>query len=103
MMAWDKTTREAKCRIFDKPLGNAFLQLQILATHPQYQGLGAGTALCNWGLKMARLENVPVAVFASPMGRKLYRKLGFQKVNNVIIKAEGDDEVINIAAMVYEA
>jgi predicted acetyltransferase len=72
-----------------------------LATHPQYQGIGAGTALCNWGLKMSRLENVAVAVFASPMGRKLYRKLGFQKVTNVIIEAEGDDERINIAAMVY--
>jgi predicted acetyltransferase len=101
MRAWNDATREAKCHIFNDFLGDSFFQLQILATHPRYQRLGAGTVLCNWGLKMSRLENVAVSVFASPMGRKLYRKLGFQKLSNVIIQAEGDDEVISLTAMLY--
>jgi GNAT superfamily N-acetyltransferase len=100
--AWNEMMQEAKSRLFDTPFGQHYFQLQVLATHPQYQRLGAGSALCNWGLKMARLENLSVAVFASPMGRKLYSALGFEPVSNVIIQAPGEEEFINIKAMVYK-
>jgi GNAT superfamily N-acetyltransferase len=102
MKVWNEATQEAKSRLFDSQFGPDYFQLQILATHPRYQRLGAGSELCNWGLKMARLENVSVAVFASPMGSKLYSSLGFQTLSNVIVHAPGDGELINLKAMIYK-
>jgi predicted acetyltransferase len=102
MKAWNEICAQSKYTLFDQNFGRHYVQLQILATHPQYHRLGAGTALCNWGLKMSRLEKVVVAVFASPMGRKLYSCLGFQPISNVVIQAPGEEEHISIQAMIYQ-
>jgi hypothetical protein len=101
LKAWNETMLAAKQSLFNARFGQQYFQLQILATHPQYHRLGAGTALCNWGLKMARLENLGVAVFGSPMGRELYSRLGFKMVAIVKIQTQDDDEALSLAAMVY--
>jgi len=101
MKIWTKEMQRARETLFDDVLGENYLQLQVLATDPQFQRLGAGTLLCKWGIKMADLESTPAAVFASPMGQRLYTSLGFHSLSNVLLQAKDDNECISIAAMVY--
>ncbi|KAF1986480.1 acyl-CoA N-acyltransferase [Aulographum hederae CBS 113979] len=101
MQAWNKTTSWSKQRIFDDIYGTGHFHLQILATHPSYRKRGAATALCNVGLAAATRLNMVVSVFASPMGRRLYRQLGFCYVNEVRIQVEGEDQFVILTAMLY--
>jgi GNAT superfamily N-acetyltransferase len=101
MKAWTETMCQAKSRIFNAQLGHNYFQLQILATHPRFQRQGAASELCHWGIKAARDTGFSIAVFASPMGRELYSRLGFEWCDDVRICASDDDEEIQVAAMAY--
>jgi GNAT superfamily N-acetyltransferase len=98
--AWTETLRTSKKILFDGRFSN-YIQLQILATHPKYQRLGAGTALCNDGIRAARMLRLPIAVFASPMGHKLYSQLGFTTLDTVTIQVKGEEENVVLTAMAY--
>ncbi|KAH6621594.1 hypothetical protein B0J18DRAFT_399686 [Chaetomium sp. MPI-SDFR-AT-0129] len=75
--------------------------LKILLTHPSYQRRGAGTALTRWGIETARqLGGLYTAVFASPMGMRLYRGLGFREVGRFRVQLEGEGEFLEIPALV---
>ncbi|KAI7715111.1 hypothetical protein KC353_g6337, partial [Hortaea werneckii] len=54
--------------------------LEIIATHPQYRGRGAGSMMINWGLERADQDNVEAYLEASPEAVSLYEKLGFENV-----------------------
>ncbi|RMY83825.1 hypothetical protein D0861_07249 [Hortaea werneckii] len=54
--------------------------LEIIATHPQYQGRGAGSMMINRGLERADQDNVEAYLEASPEAVSLYEKLGFENV-----------------------
>jgi len=101
MKAWTEAMCRAKAQIFDAQLGRNYFQLQILATRPEFQRQGAATELCLWGIEAARCTGFAIAVFASPMGRVLYSHLGFKWCDNVRIRALGDEQEIEVAAMVY--
>ena len=52
--------------------------LTFVATHPRFQGRGAGTLLAEWGLERARQEgNIPVYLESTIAASSLYRRLGF--------------------------
>jgi len=102
MRLWTHMTTTARQRLFDDCYGSRHIQLQILATHPTYQRKGAGKALCNWGIEMARRRGMVICVFASPMGRYLYGCLGFRNKAHVRIWVDGESESILLAAMIYE-
>lgn len=51
-----------------------------LATHPDYQGNGLGAALVRWGLEQAEKDGLPVYLEATPAGAPLYKRLGFEVV-----------------------
>jgi GNAT superfamily N-acetyltransferase len=99
--AWADSMPKAKARLFDSAFRDRYFQLQILATHPDFQRQGAGSALCAWGLRESQLRGLAVAVFASPMGRLLYSHLGFTKVGCARISVPGETEHVEVAAMVY--
>jgi hypothetical protein len=101
LTAWKEWTSKARSVLFDAPLGRQYFQLQILATHPDFQRQGAGSALCDWGLRISQLTGLVVSVFASPMGRLLYGRLGFTTVGSVRIGAQGETEHVILTAMVY--
>lgn len=73
------------------------LYLGELATHPNWDGHGFGTAQVEWGMKKAKAEEkllsriegrdvkVPVTLLATPAGYPLYRSLGFESVANVTL------------------
>ncbi|RMX77828.1 hypothetical protein D0869_09574 [Hortaea werneckii] len=60
--------------------GRGHWYLEIIATHPQYQGRGAGSMMINWGLERADQDNVEAYLEASPEAVSLYEKLGFENV-----------------------
>ncbi|KAI6860843.1 hypothetical protein KC338_g6799 [Hortaea werneckii] len=60
--------------------GRGHWYLEIIATHPRYQGRGAGSMMINWGLERADQDNVAAYLEASPEAVSLYEKLGFQNV-----------------------
>ena len=89
--------------MFDDKYGaDKHMYLSLLNTHPTYQGHGAGKALCQWGLEKAKREGWRVTLFASPMGKRLYAKLGFRDVGSFKTQVEGETEWLDIPAMVLE-
>ncbi|KAI1773225.1 hypothetical protein F4818DRAFT_423664 [Hypoxylon cercidicola] len=57
--------------------GKGVYVLELLAVHPDYQGLGAGTALVKWGTDAADEQRIKAVVESSPAGRRVYEKCGF--------------------------
>jgi GNAT superfamily N-acetyltransferase len=101
--AFAETLAQSKKIIFDGSYGRRHFTLQVLATRPGWQRKGAGTMLCNWGIKMSLWTGMAISVFASPMGRKLYSHLGFRPISEVKLAVDGDDESVAVLAMSYEA
>ncbi|KAL2265844.1 hypothetical protein VTJ83DRAFT_6944 [Remersonia thermophila] len=99
--AFRTTLAEQRTKLFDERYrslgGHVFLKL--LMTHPLWRGRGAGTALAKWGVERARELGVHATVFASPMGLRLYRKLGFREVGSFRVELEGDGEFVEIPAL----
>lgn len=60
--------------------------LNILATHPNWDGQGFGAAQCHWGMAMASEMGRPTTLLATPAGWPLYDSLGFESVANITIK-----------------
>jgi GNAT superfamily N-acetyltransferase len=57
----------------------AVLVLDICAVLPEFQKRGIATALTRWGLEEARKRGIEAVMEASVMGRKVYKKLGFNQ------------------------
>ncbi|KAJ9164816.1 hypothetical protein NKR19_g1075 [Coniochaeta hoffmannii] len=83
--------------------GGGYMFLKILLCHPDYRRRGAGTALVRRGVAVARLHGAHTALFSSPMGVHLYRKLGFQEIGKFEVAVAGDEERLEIPAMVFPA
>ncbi|KAI1139235.1 hypothetical protein F5Y05DRAFT_381212 [Hypoxylon sp. FL0543] len=58
--------------------GKGAYVLELLAVHPDYQRLGAGTALVKWGTKAADEKGVAAVVEATQIGRHLYERCGLR-------------------------
>lgn len=56
------------------------IDLDMLATHPNYNGRGLGSQLLRWGLHRADEAGVDTFLASTPQGRRLYEKYGFQVV-----------------------
>ena len=75
--------------------------LMILATHPDYQRQGAGGNLTMYGIDRAKEERLAATLFASPMGRQIYGKMGFRDLGVVKIQVDGESESVWEAVMAY--
>lgn len=101
MKAFTDAMEVAHRQYFTDVHGADHIHLRILATHPDYWRRGAGTKLCNWGIDLAEKHRTYISVFASPMGEKLYAQLGFKKLAVVVVQVKGEEEKVNISAMLY--
>ncbi|TQV89936.1 hypothetical protein V2A60_002529 [Cordyceps javanica] len=101
MAAFSSVLQLAKKSYFDSTYQSQQLHLRVLATHPDFQRKGAGSALCNWGIEWAKQRHVPVTLFSSPMGQQLYSSLGFTKIGAVTVRVEGEQEELSIGVMEY--
>ncbi|KAI1253326.1 hypothetical protein MGN70_005534 [Eutypa lata] len=57
--------------------GKGVYVLEMLAVHPHFQRLGAGTALVKWGTNAADEQGLKAVVEGTPVGRRLYESCGF--------------------------
>ena len=69
--------------------------LNILFTHPDYRRKGIGAMLVKWGSEQAKHRGVEFWLNATPVGKPLYEKLGFQLVerNPLVPKTDNPDDV----------
>ncbi|CZT21231.1 uncharacterized protein RCC_07094 [Ramularia collo-cygni] len=68
--------------------GRPYILLNLLCVHQDFQRMGVGKALMEWGVKLADEVHLPVHIEASPAGVYLYRKMGFREVDVAVVKAE---------------
>jgi hypothetical protein len=76
-------------KYFDFPYARRF-NLNLLATHPSWDGNGFGARHVQWGqnkslslsLSLSLEPKMPVTLFATPAGYPLYDSLGFESVKN---------------------
>ncbi|KAH7377964.1 acyl-CoA N-acyltransferase [Cadophora sp. MPI-SDFR-AT-0126] len=80
--------------------GKEQVHLWLLATHPDFRRRGAGTMLCNWGTERATEKGWVLTVLASPMGNKLYQELGYKLVGQFTVRADHEEESLEIYCLV---
>jgi hypothetical protein len=69
------------------------LHLNMLATHPDWDGNGFAALNLDWGVRFAKALGEPVTLIATPDGYVLYDDFGFRSLKNVTIKTlEGWEE-----------
>jgi len=90
----------SKRDLFDTRYTRGHMFLKILLCHPDYQRRGAGTALTSWGIDEGRRLSLNTTVFASPMGLRLYKKLGFREIGRFRVQLEGEELYLEIPALV---
>lgn len=100
--AYTNTIATARKKWFDDVYGARRLHLKMLGTHPDYQGRGAATQHCRWGMELAREHKVPITLFGGPLGQRLYSHLGFHILASVIVQVEGEEEKMSIGVMIYK-
>lgn len=66
-------------------LNQSQLYLELLATHPDWDGHGFGASHCRWGMNRAAAMKVPITLIATPAGYPLYDSLGFDSIANITI------------------
>jgi predicted N-acetyltransferase YhbS len=79
--------------------------LGLLCVHREAQRQGVGAALVQWGLKRSIEENLPAYLEASTAGFPLYQKLGFKKIDTMVVKAEdwNGDRDLQYNVMLHDA
>ncbi|KAJ8131018.1 hypothetical protein O1611_g2607 [Lasiodiplodia mahajangana] len=58
--------------------GKGIYVLELLAVHPDYQRMGAGTALVEWGIHASDQCQVKAVVESTPAGRRVYERCGMR-------------------------
>jgi hypothetical protein len=61
------------------------MELTSICVHPAYWCSGHGEALTKSGVEFADVDSVPLCVSASPMGHKLFSKMGFDGRELVVV------------------
>lgn len=64
MRAFRSSIGVNKKQTFDAVYGEQQLNLMVLATRPEYQRRGAGSALVKWGIKKAEDEGLTITLFS---------------------------------------
>ena len=67
--------------------GKPYILLHLLATHPDHHRRGVGAMHLHWGAQKADELGLPMMLEASPIGRPLYEKNGYEKVGDLPVDA----------------
>jgi GNAT superfamily N-acetyltransferase len=82
----------AEKKYFGPEWGKKRLECVDFVTDARYQRRGAGTELMKCGFELATKHQVPITLTASPLGRYMYTRLGFQELGVVDCEVQGDEE-----------
>lgn len=79
------------------------LYLNLLATHPSWDGHGFAAKHVRWGMELAKRElEVPVTLLATPAGWPVYDGLGFDGVANETVRRLDEGEELWFEVMKWE-
>lgn len=73
--------------------------LMYMATEPAWRRRGAATAVVKWGLEKCKQMGIPAFLEASEDGKKVYEKLGFEVVDEIVMELE--QETARFPAMIW--
>ncbi|KAI1327875.1 hypothetical protein F5Y16DRAFT_182045 [Xylariaceae sp. FL0255] len=93
-----KCTEAAEHKYFSE-----YSTMEMLAVHPAYWSRGHGGLLTQWGIELARIDQVKQGVIAAKMGEDLYRHLGYKALESLEIP--GDEitpQGVTVTAMVLD-
>ena len=84
--------------------GKPHIRCHILVTHPHHHRRGAGAMQLRWGFEQADKLGVPVWLEASPIGRPLYEREGFETVGWLPFDARdwGSEKELRHALMIRQ-
>lgn len=77
--------------------------LLLTATLPSYRFRAFAKALCSHGTAQASKRGLPVSALASPMGYIFYSGMGFSDCGLVTVQVPGEQEKLELKAMVLAA
>ncbi|KAF6821712.1 GNAT family [Colletotrichum musicola] len=77
------------------------LHLHVVATHPDHQRKGYAKLLCHHGITLARSKGMAASAVASSLGYIFFSGLGFVDCGQVVVRAPGEGEEIELKSMVY--
>ncbi|KAF4776594.1 acetyltransferase [Colletotrichum scovillei] len=83
--------------------GRKYVYCHIIAVKPEHQRKGVGALLTKWGLDMAELAGLPVYLESSEEGFGLYKRLGFEVLQDKIVHRGGlvgKDKDVEVPLMV---
>jgi ribosomal protein S18 acetylase RimI-like enzyme len=92
----------ARKKYYDDTYGEKKIELVKIGTHPEYRNRGVATKLIRWGLELANEQEKAVAVVGNSTGSKLYKSLGFKIMGTVLVQMEGEEEKMELSAMIFE-
>lgn len=101
--AYFNAIHDSKTAWFDKRFGERQMYLAMICVDPNYQGCGAGSLLLQWGIDRAVQEKVAISLFASPVGRRLYLKMGFKDGGWTRAQVDGEEEYVDFPGMYWVA
>ncbi|QYT06154.1 N-acetyltransferase domain-containing protein [Trichoderma simmonsii] len=85
------SSRAARAQFRD--LGNRpAIVLKLIGTHPKAQRRGAGSLLMAWVTELADQEGLACWVTGSPMAVPLYKKFGFQVMEEITVDLPGSSD-----------
>jgi GNAT superfamily N-acetyltransferase len=77
----------------------SYIHLQYLGTIPEYHRHGAGSMLMSWGIALADYHGLDIGLFATAMGRPLYRRFQFDELASVTVQIDGEKENVTCTCM----
>ena len=76
--------------------------MERTAVHPAYWRQGHGSTLTNWGLDLAKIDQVNQAVLATSMGADLFKNMGFKLIAESQVNGGKEDPTgYTIAVLEY--
>lgn len=91
-----------KEKYVDAVFGRDQLYLELLGTHPDYQGKGAGSQLVKAGLERGTEAGENITLIAHPTAETFYLGLGFREHRNFSVGALEGSERFGYNVLVYE-
>jgi ribosomal protein S18 acetylase RimI-like enzyme len=76
---------------------------KVFATHPAFQGLGAGALLLRYVMQEAANDATPLTLWSASPAKALYTHFGFTVLASDKAQAPGEDHGVDVFAMCYEA